>query len=117
MYFFFEDDGLVTATLFEQIGLRTNAKKTKVMTCCLPGKIRVVQTDEECASQQMGLGTSTTKHRRVDCEVCGANFAVASAASLQSHLKTQHNIFRSFVLNRDIVVARPPVNYRATDQV
>jgi hypothetical protein len=78
---FFVDDGLVAArfpewlqssfntliTLFEQIGLRTNAKKTKFMTCLL-GKILVAQTEEEYASQQMRLGTSTTKHRRVDCE-------------------------------------------------
>jgi hypothetical protein len=72
---FFVDDGLVAArcpewlqssfdiliTLFEWIGLWTNAKKTKVMTC-LPGKIRVAQTEEEYASQQTGLGTSMTKH-------------------------------------------------------
>jgi hypothetical protein len=71
---FFVDDGLVAArcpewlqssfntliTLFKWISLWTNAKKTKVMTC-LPGKIRVAQTEEEYASQQTGLGTSTTK--------------------------------------------------------
>jgi hypothetical protein len=71
---FFVDNGLVAArcpewlqssldiliTLFEQIGLWTNAKKMKVMTC-LPGKIRVAQMEEEYASQQMGLRTSTTK--------------------------------------------------------
>ncbi len=122
---FFVDNGLVAArcpewlqtsfdiliTLFERIGLRTNAKKTKVMTC-LPGKVRVAQTEEEYAGQQMGLGTSTTKRRRVDCEVCGASLA---AESLRSHLETQHDIFQSFVLNRDIVVARPPEVYRATE--
>jgi hypothetical protein len=72
---FFVDNGLVAArcpewlqssfdiliNLFEWIGLWTNAKKTKVMTC-LPGKIRVAQMEEEYASQQTGLGTSTTKH-------------------------------------------------------
>jgi hypothetical protein len=71
---FFVDNGLVAArclewlqtsfniliTLFKWIGLRMNAKKTKVMTC-LPGKIRVAQTEEEYASQQTGLGTSMTK--------------------------------------------------------
>jgi hypothetical protein len=63
-------------------------------------------------SQQTGLGTSTTKRRRVDCEVCGASL---EAESLRSHLETQHDIFRSFVLNRDIVFARPPEVYRATE--
>ena len=53
-----------------------------------------------------------TKRRRVDCEVCGASLA---AATLRSHLETQHNIFWSFVLNRDIVVARLPGVYRATE--
>jgi hypothetical protein len=121
---FFVDDGLVAArcpewlqtsfdiliTLFEWIGLRTNAKKMKVMTC-LPGKIQVAQTEEVYASQQTGLGTSTTKRQRVDCKVCGASLA---AESLQSHLETQHNIFWLFVLNRDIVIARPPEVYHAT---
>jgi len=122
---FFVDDGLVAArcpewlqssfdiliNLFERIGLRTNAEKTKVMTC-LPGKIRVAQTEEEYASQQTGLGTSTMKHRRVDCEVCGASLA---AESLCSHLETQQNIFRSFVLNWDIVIARAPEVYHVTE--
>jgi hypothetical protein len=63
------------------------------------------------ASQQTGLGTSTTKRQRIDCEVCGTSLV---AESLQSHLETQHNIFRLFVLNQDIVLARPPEVYRAT---
>ena len=50
----------ILINLFERIGHRTNAKKKKVMTC-LPGKIRVAQTEEEYASQQTGLGTSTAK--------------------------------------------------------
>jgi hypothetical protein len=100
----------ILITLFERISLQTNAKKTKVMTC-LPGKMRVSQTEEVYASQQMGLGTSTMKHRCVDWEVCGTSLM---AESLQSHLETQHNIFRLFVLNRDIVVAQPPEDYHAT---
>ncbi len=69
---FFVNDGLVAArcpewlqssfqiliALFEQIGLQTNTEKTKVMTC-LPGKIRVAQTDEEYAAQQMGTAATT----------------------------------------------------------
>jgi hypothetical protein len=112
---FFVDVGLVAArcpdwlqtsfdiliTFFERISLRTSAEKTKVMTC-LPGKIRVAQMEEVYASQQTGLRTSTTKRQRVDCKVCSASLG---AESLRSHLETQHNIFRSFVLNQDIVVA------------
>jgi hypothetical protein len=40
------------------------------------------------------------KHRRVECKVCGTSLA---AESLKSHLETQHNIYRLFVLNQDIV--------------
>jgi hypothetical protein len=50
----------ILINLFKWIGLRTNAKKMKVMTC-LPGKIQVAQMKEEYASQQTGLGTSTKK--------------------------------------------------------
>ncbi len=71
---FFVDNGLVATrcpewlqssfdiliTLFKRVGLWMNAKKTKVMTC-LPGKIQVAQMEEEYASQQTGLGTSTMK--------------------------------------------------------
>ena len=121
---FFVDDGLVVArcpewlqssltilvNLFERIGLKTNAAKTKVMTC-LPGKIRVAKTEEEYAAQQTG-DTTTAKRRRVICEVCGISLA---AESLRSHLETQHNIYRSFVLNRDLVPERTAVIYRATE--
>jgi hypothetical protein len=90
----------ILITLFKWIGLRTNTEKSKVMMC-LPGKIRVTQTDAEYASQQIGLGTSTTKRGRIDCNVCGPSLV---AESLQSHLETQHNIFWSFVFNRDIIL-------------
>jgi hypothetical protein len=52
------------------------------------------------------------KRCRVDCDVCGASLA---AESLRSHLETQHDIFRSFVLNRDIIIAHPAEVYRAID--
>jgi hypothetical protein len=112
MVAFFVDDGLVAATypewlqlsfqiliaLFEYVGLQTNAEKTKVMMC-LPGKIQVAQTEEEYAAQQTGTA-ATTKRWRIDCEVCGVSLA---AESLKSHLETQHDIHRLFILNQDIV--------------
>jgi hypothetical protein len=121
---FFVDDRLVAARcpewlqssftilihLFERIGLKMNAAKTKVMTC-LPGKIRVAKTEEEYAAQQTG-NTTAAKRWRVDCEVCGISLA---AESLRSHLETQHNIFRSFVLNRNLAPEQAAVVYRATE--
>jgi hypothetical protein len=108
---FFVDDGLVVARcpewlqssftilihLFESIGLKTNAAKTKDMTC-LPGKIRVAKTEEEYAPQQTG-NTTAAKCWRVNCEVCGVSL---TAESLRSHLEMQHDIFWSFVLNQDL---------------
>jgi hypothetical protein len=124
MVAFFVDDGLVAArclewlqlsfqiliTLFECIGLLTNTEKTKVMMC-LPGKKQVAQTDKECAAQQMGAA-AMTKCQCVDCKVCGISLA---AESLKNHLEMQHNIYRLFVLNQDIVPDQDAVVYRATE--
>ena len=96
--------------LFERIGLFTNAAKTKVMTC-IPGRIREGYTEEEYADYKSQTVTAADKkRRRVDCEICGASLA---AGSYQSHLESQHDIFRSMVLQRDIVVDCPAVVYRA----
>ena len=40
------------------------------------------------------------KNLRVGWDVCGEDLA---ASSLQSHLETQHGIYRSLLLNRDLV--------------
>jgi hypothetical protein len=50
------------------------------------------------------------KRRRVGCEICGA---IRVAGSYQSYLESQHDVFRSMVLQRDIVVDHPAVVYRA----
>ncbi len=96
--------------LFEWIGLFTNASKTKVMVC-IPGQIREAYTDKEYAEYKSPTGAATNnKHQRIDCEVCGTSLA---AGSYQNHLGTQHNVFQSMVLQREIVVNRLPVIYRA----
>jgi hypothetical protein len=106
---FFVDNGLVRlrdpiwlqsamevlVTLFEGIGLQMNHDKTKVMTC-VPGNIRVAHTEAAYHTQQLGPVDPTAKHHRVECNLCGASLA---AGSLQSHLETQHNTYRLFVLN------------------
>ena len=49
----------------------------------------------------------------VGCDVCGEDLA---APSLRLNLETQHGIYRSFVLSRDLLDEdRPPVSYRATN--
>jgi hypothetical protein len=78
---------------------------------CVPGKIRSAQTEVEYTSRQAG-NTTTMKRRQVDCDVCGTSLA---AESLRSHLETQHDIFQSFVLNQDIIIAHPAEVYRAIE--
>jgi hypothetical protein len=121
---FFVDDGLVMArclewmqssftilvTLFKCIGLRTNMAKMKVITC-LPGKIQIAQTEERYTAQQAGDATMM-KCWRVVCDNCGASLP---AESLQSHLGTQHGIYRPFVLNWDLVPEQAAVVYQATE--
>ena len=51
----------------------------------------------------------------VGCDVCGEDLA---ASLLWLHLETQHGIYRSFVLSRDLVDEdRPPVSYSATNSI
>jgi hypothetical protein len=97
-------------TLFESIGLRTNPDKTKVMTC-IPGNIRVAHTKEAYHMQQYGPVDPTAKHHWVECNICGVSLA---AGSLCSHMETQHNMHRSFVLNRELTVEHEAVVYQAT---
>jgi len=99
-------DVLVTL-FFENIGLRTNQDKTKVMTC-IPGNIRVAHTEEAYHTQQYGPVNPTTKRHRVECDICGVSLA---AGSLRSHLETAHDTYRSFVLNRELTVEREPTVY------
>jgi hypothetical protein len=124
MVAFYIDDGLVTSrdpvwlqssldilvSLFERIGLFTNAAKMKVMTCA-PGRIREGYSDEAYTLHKSGLETAANRKRRqVDCQICGVSL---QAGSLQGHLEMQHDVYRSFVLNRDIVEERSPVVYCA----
>ncbi len=125
---FYVDDGLIASRdwdwlqksfgvligLFERIGLFTNATKTKAMVC-IPGRIQDGYTEEEYADYKAQTVTAANKkRRRVDCEICGASLA---AGSYQSHLETQHDVFCSMVLQRDIVVDRPAVVYRAIESL
>jgi exonuclease III len=122
---FYADDGLIQARcperlqsafdilieLFERVGLVTNTRKTKAMVC-IPGRIRTRLTDDVYNNSRVGLmSREEWNRRRVECDICQQE---VSAESLTSHLETQHDIFRSFVLNRDLVVEREPVVHNAT---
>ena len=122
---FYADDGLIQARcperlqsafdilirLFERVGLVTNTRKTKAMVC-IPGRIWTRLTDNVHNNSRVGLILQEEwNRRRVECDICQQE---VSAESLTSHLETQHDIFRSFVLKRDLVVEREQVVHNAT---
>jgi hypothetical protein len=100
----------VLVKLFESIGLRTNPDKTKVMTC-VPGNIQVAYTEEAHNTQQYRPVNPTAKRHQVECDICGVSLV---AGSLRSHLETKHDMYWSFVLNRELTGEREPLIYRAT---
>jgi hypothetical protein len=121
---FYVEDGLIASRdpiwlqelfnilvrLFERIGLFTNASKMKVMVCT-PGRICKAYREEQYTKYKSLTGSAANnKCRCVDCEICGASLA---AGSYQSHLESQHDVFQSMVLQREIVVDHPPVIYHA----
>ena len=61
----------ILITLFEQVGLKTNTKKTQVMTC-VPGKIRESLSERVYHDSRMGLLLlADRKHLCVNCDICG----------------------------------------------
>ena len=124
MVAFYADDGVLSARcpewlqssfttlvgLFERVGLRTNSQKTKVMTC-VPGRISVSYAEEVYHDYCHGASTHANRKRlRVECNIC--NWSM-QAASLRGHLELQHDVFRSFVLNRDLEGTQPSATFRA----
>ena len=97
----------ILVDIFERIGLKTNASKTKAMTC-VPGKIKTLRSEETYARTVAGIRKKDWSSHEVDCHVCGLTL---QASSLDEHLVTQHEIYRSKVINTDLVVEREPVEY------
>ena len=80
---------------------------------CVPEKIRVGLPEEDYNNSILDLSITTVrKHHRVDCDICGEQLW---AISLQKHLESQHKVYRSFVLSRDLETSnRPEEIYRAS---
>ena len=96
--------------LFERVGLHTNTAKTKAMVC-IPGKIRTRLLEEVYTRSYEGLGGRRNwRSEKVACNHCGVR---VTAGALEGHLRTQHNIFHSLVLNRDLILDREPETYTA----
>ena len=124
MAIFYADDALLSSRdprklqdaldiivgLFERVGLRTNTTKTKVMIC-VPGKIKTRLSQSVYNNSQEGLvAASDLQSRKVACNICGQ---ILQADTLTSHLETQHDTYRSKVIDKDLLIEREPVVHKA----
>ena len=96
--------------LFERVRLRTNTSKTKVKTR-VPGKIRTRLLVTPYHNIQDGLrGRHKGQDVLVDCNLCGISIL---KSYLPQHRETQHKIYQSLVINKDLILERRHVTYRA----
>ena len=87
--------------LFKRVWLRMNMIKTKCMTCVL-GKIRTRLSDSIYQNSREGLSTrDKLQDRNVECDICGVELA---EASLAGHLESQHDVYRSKVIAKDLLI-------------
>jgi hypothetical protein len=123
---FYVDDAYLTArdpdflqvalnslvSLFERVGLETNAKKTEAMICT-PGQISTqLSTDSYC--HRHGYRTQTREQwdaRRVKCRQCQATM---NANSLSRHLADIHEVYQQTVVAEELRDDQEGVSYRAT---
>ena len=103
----------ILVELFERVGLRTNTTKTQVMTC-IPGKIYTRWSKAVYSANRVGEPRREQLRKRVNCDICGKGLA---AASLRNHLETQHDVYRSKVIDQDLIIDRPAVTYPAQQAV
>ena len=103
--------------LFDRVGLKTNAKKTEVMVMT-PGRIRAKLSPEgyearmRLDGEDVGLGGRGPVGRRVQCPKCRKTL---KAASLRSHMETQHDEYEVFLPPAED--AAPPATYHVRKDV
>ena len=100
----------ILINLIELFGLVTHVEKTKAMTC-IPGKIRTRLSNNVYAAHLVGFTKKEWNKRVVVCNECGKTM---KASSLTNHLEGVHSVYRSKVINKDLIVEdREPVDYVA----
>ena len=96
--------------LFQRVGLRINTPKSQIMTCVL-GKIRTHILLETYNNSQEGLRTLKERQTcHVNCNICGQ---LLLKSTLPGHMEIQHNMFRSRVIDQDLLVECNEVVYNA----
>ena len=78
---------------------------------CIPGKIRTRLSDKVYAGKLAGLLKKEWDKREVVCSECDKTM---KASSLTNHLEGVHGVYRSKIINKDLIVEdREPVDYVA----
>lgn len=97
--------------LLDRVGLRTNTSKTKGETC-VPGRIRTRLLNESYTRSRADFTTQSAWDQcRVECDKYGLEML---AASLSHHLETKHGVYRSKVIDQDLlIIEQDPVTYHA----
>ena len=96
--------------LFKWVGLCTNITKTKVMTY-VPGKICTRHSQAVYNNSKVGLVMSDMQQTKlVESIICGKE---VQADALDSHLTTQHTIYRPTMIDQVLLVDREPITYQA----
>ena len=121
---FYADDGMIASTdadllqkamdclaaLFERTGLFTNVDKTKAMPM-VNTRVRTRLTESSYRNRYSGLHTPEQwASRRVQCDHCEKSL---SASSLRSHLESQHDVYQSRSVLRELMEERAPRTYHA----
>ena len=75
---------------------------------CVPGKIRTLRSEETYAQMLEGVSKKEWSSHEVDCYLCRDKL---QAGSYNQHLETQHKIYRSKVIHKDLIIKREPVEY------
>ena len=96
--------------LFARVGLETNVTKTQAMICT-PGRIRIQLPSDSYARLRRGrIMAADWASREVQCLQCEA---FVKASSLQTHLASQHEVYKVVTVPEDYLVPRTAVTYRS----
>ena len=101
----------VLIELSDRVGLHTNIYKTKAMVC-VPGKFWTRLSTLVYNRTRVDLNMAKDDSCRVECDRCGQSL---KEGSLASHLETQHGVYRSRVINQELLLGRPAEVYVARE--
>ena len=100
----------ILVSLFAQVGLETNVKKTQAMICT-PGRIRTRLPEASYRRMRQGIVSAAEWDTlMVQCQEFNTTI---SANSMRRHLADQHDIYQGVVMPQEYLNARPSVLYQA----